>query len=62
MSGTPDELGDIVDVNEPVKYIGPGKRKYYLARAELARNAGQRELAKKYEALAGALPSEADNE
>lgn len=51
-----------MDVNEPVKYIGPGKRKYYLARAELARNMGQRELAKKYEALAGALPSEADNE
>ena len=43
-----------------IKYIGPGKRKYYLARAEMARNAKVPNiaLAQSYEKLIGALPLE----
>ena len=44
-----------VRVVEDERYLGAGKRKYYLARAELAREAGHRDLAESYSKLAGAL-------
>lgn len=44
-------------------YLESGKRKYYLARADLARRFGNDQLADSYERMAGALPwSDTDEE
>lgn len=50
-----------VKVVEDEHYLGAGKQKYYLARANMIRTLGQsEELAASYEKLAGALPWGAD--
>jgi hypothetical protein len=51
-----------VNAQRDEKYLGKGKRAYYLARADLARKAGNNDLAKSYEMLVGALPWGDDNE
>jgi len=45
-----------VVVAEDERYLGAGKKKYYLARANMARELGNEELAISYDKLAGALP------
>jgi len=49
-----------VMVYEDEKYLGAGKRRYYLARAMLARKGGNEDLAKSYELLAETLPWSTD--
>lgn len=51
-----------VGIAREEKYLGKGKRSYYLARANLARQAGNLDLAKSYELLVGALPLEDNHE
>ena len=49
-----------VPVAEDNQHLGAGKRKYYLARADMLRSLGDSDLATSYEKLAGALPWGAD--
>lgn len=56
-----DDCGKELQVTEPT-YEGAGKRRYYLARADMARRFGNDKLADSYELLAGALPWSDTNE
>jgi hypothetical protein len=56
-----EDCGKALQITEHT-YEGAGKRKYYLARADLARRYGNDQLADSYEKLAGALPWSDNNE
>jgi hypothetical protein len=45
-----------VRVIEDERYFGVGKKKYYLARANMFRQLGRHDLADSYDKLAGVLP------
>jgi len=52
----------VTSIQREEKYLGKGKRSYYLARADLARLLGNEDLAQSYEKLVGALPLEGHDE